>query len=162
MSTSTTDANHVIGTINDAAQALYDELVTSNSSVTFEEVIKVFIDNTKKYAAWSGELQHCPMADASCKSPLLVITANTVLGVDDWAILEPVIRAHCDLVQARRMEGFQALGGAPAGRSSSEAEQDYKESLERMKKEAFQCEPYSIETNDKNNRLPFGRFGMLR
>lgn len=145
MSTSSTDANHVMGTINDVANSLYDELVTSNSSATIDDVIKVIVTNTEKYAGWSGEMQHCPSADKNCKSPLLTITVNTVIGVDDWIVIEPVVRAHCNLVQARRMEGFQGLGGQVSGLSSQEAEMDYREALERMKKEAFQFQPFTVE-----------------
>ena len=145
MSTSDTDATHVIGTIQDAAQELYDELLTTGSSVRLSEVVKVLITNTKKYAGWSGELQTCPSTDKSCDKPLLVITANTVLSVDDWIIIEPVVRAHCDLVQARRMEGAQGLGVQQTGMMTSEALQLYKDAVEVMKKEAFQCQPFSVE-----------------
>ena len=133
MSTSDTDATHVIGTIQDAAQELYDELLTTGSSVRLSEVVKVLITNTKKYAGWSGELQHYP-SDSADDKPLLTITANTVLGVDDWLIIEPMVRAHCDLVQARRMEGAQGLGVQPTGMTTSEALQLYKDALELMKK----------------------------
>lgn len=145
MSTTSTDAHHVIGSLQDAAQELYDELLTTGSSVLLSDVVTIMITNTKKYAGWSGELQHCPKDDGLCVNPLLTITANTVLGVDDWLILEPVVRAHCDLVQARRMEGAQGLGVQPAGMSSSEALQYYKEALELMKREAFQCQPWSVD-----------------
>ena len=144
MSTSDTDATHVIGTIQDAAQELYDELLTTGSSVRLSEVVKVLITNTKKYAGWSGELQHHPSVKDDDK-PLLTITANTVLGVDDWLIIEPMVRAHCDLVQARRMEGAQGLGVQQTGIMTSEALQLYKDAVEVMKKEAFQCQPFSVE-----------------
>lgn len=153
MSTSNTDANHIMGTLIQVAQDLYDELVTSGSSVTLNDVVKIVITNTKKYAGWSGEMQHCPSDTQDCKSPLLVITQNTVIGVDDWIIVEPVVRAHCDLVQARRMEGFQGLGGQMSGMAASEALQLYKESLEAMKKEAFQFQPFSVETINKDDEV---------
>lgn len=150
MSTTDTDAHHVIGSLQDASDELYEELLTSGSSVLLSDIVKIMITNTKKYAGWSGELQHCPKADASCDKPLLTITANTVLGVDDWLIIEPVVRAHCDLVQARRMEGAQNLGVQPAGMLSSEALQYYKEALEIMKREAFQCQPFSVDVPETN------------
>lgn len=150
MSTTDTDAHHVIGSLKDASDELYDELLTTGSSVMLSDIVKIMIVNTKKYAGWSGELQHCPKDDASCVKPLLTITENTVLGVDDWLIIEPVVRAHCDLVQARRMEGAQNLGVQPAGMSSSEALQYYKDSLDVMKREAFQCQPFSVEVPENN------------
>lgn len=162
MSVNDTDVNHVIGTIQDAANDLYDELLTTGSSLLLSDVIKVFVINTKKYAGWSGELQHCPASDKSCDKPLLVVDENTVLGVDDWIIIEPVIRAHCDLVQARRMEGAQNLGVQPAGASSSEARQLYDEAVTAMKREAFQFQPFSIELPDDNPRYPNANLPWLR
>ena len=151
MSTSDTDATHVIGTIQDAAQELYDELLTTGSSVRLSEVVKVLITNTKKYAGWSGELQHHPSVKDDDK-PLLIVTANTVLGVDDWLIIEPMVRAHCDLVQARRMEGAQGLGVNPTGITTSEALQLYRDSIEQMKREAFQGQPFSVDIPDDSVR----------
>lgn len=159
MSTSSTDATHVMGTLFEVASDLYDELVTSGSSVTIDDVVKIVIDATKKFAAWSGEMQHCPKEDASCKSPLLDITQNTVVTVDDWVLIEPVVRAHCDLVQARRMEGYQGLGGQPSGMLSSEALQYYKEALEVMKKEAFQFQPFTVQVEVEGVR-PVNRFNF--
>ena len=151
MSTSDTDATHVIGTIQDAAQELYDELLTTGSSVRLSEVVKILITNTKKSAGWSGELQHYPSVKDDDK-PLLTITANTVLGLDDWLIIEPMVRAHCDLVQARRMEGAQGLGVQQTGMMTSEALQLYKDAIEVMKKEAFQCQPFSVEVPDTERK----------
>lgn len=152
MSTSDTDTTHVIGTLQDVAQELYDDLLTTGSSVRLSDINKLLITNVKKYAGWSGELQTCPSTDKSCDKPLLVITANTVLSVDDWIIIEPVVRAHCDLVQARRMEGAQGLGVQQTGMMTSEALQLYKDAVEVMKKEAFQCQPFSVEVPDTERK----------
>ena len=86
MSTSDTDATHVIGTLQDAAEELYEELLTTGSSVLLSDVVKILVTNTKKYAGWSGELQHYPSVNDDEK-PLLIIDANTVLGVDDCLAL---------------------------------------------------------------------------
>lgn len=160
MSTSDTDAMHVVGSIQFAADALYEELLMSGYSVTDEDMVKVFITNTKKYAGWSGELQHCPKDDESCKNPLLSITADTVLSVDDWIIIEPVIRAHCDLVHAKRMEGAQNLGVQSVGVSSSEARQSYIDALEVMKKECFQCQPFSVDVPEDDLRKNYTRHAI--
>ena len=160
MSTSNSDANHVMGTVQDVAQILYDELLKGGSSLMLSEVVKAVINGAVKYAGWSGELQHCPTDDDSCKAPLLSITANTVLGVDDWLIIEPLVRAHCDLIQARRLEAAQNLGVQPSGMSTSEAKQYYEEALLTLKKEAFQCEPFSIEieSTQTNYLSVWGRY----
>lgn len=159
MSTTSTDAHHVKGTIAAIAEQLYDELLTTGSSAMLSDVIKILILNTEKYAGWSGELQHCPKDDESCVKPLLVITQNTVIGMDDWIIIDPVVRAHCDLVQARRMEGAQGLGVQPSGMSSSEALQYYKEALDTMKRESFQCQPFSVDIpEDTGLKLLFNNY----
>lgn len=161
MSTSDTDATHVIGTLQDAAEELYEELLTTGSSVLLSDVVKILVTNTKKYAGWSGELQHYPSVNDDEK-PLLIIDANTVLGVDDWLIIEPVIRAHCDLVQARRMEGAQGLGVQASGMMTSEALQLYKDAIEVMKKEAFQCQPFSVNTPQSTTpRLKPELYGLV-
>ena len=63
-----------------------------------------------------------------------------------------MVRAHCDLVQARRMEGAQGLGVQQTGMMTSEALQLYKDAVEVMKKEAFQCQPFSVEVPDTERK----------
>lgn len=157
MSTNDIEVIHVIGSIQDAAKKLYDELLTSGSSLLLSDVTKVFINAAEKYAAWSGRLLTEPLPGSlTTQKPLLVITENTVLDVTDWVIIEPLIRAHCDLVQAKRMEGAQGLGVNPSGMSSSEARGYYDEALLRMQKEAFQREPFTIETPQNNSSSAIG------
>lgn len=150
MSNHDINATYVTGTIQEAAFDLYNELLTSGSSLLESDVVKVFITTAKKYAGWSDRLltDLLPGSDPTQK-PLLVINENTVLDVTDWIIIEPVIRAHCDLVQAKRMEGAQGLGVNPSGMSSSEARGYYDEALLKMQKEAFQCEPFTVDTPQK-------------
>jgi len=152
MSTTDTDVNYAAGTLEDVAGELYEELLTTGSSVLLSDLVKILIINAKKYAGWSGELLNVPAVTATDTKPLLVIEATTVLGVADWLIIEPVVRAHCDLVQARRMEGAQSLGVNPVGMSSSEALQLYKDALIQMQKEAFQCQPFSVDMPDDARR----------
>lgn len=151
MSTTDCDKNRVYGTLTEVAAPLYDELLTTGYSLLDTDVLKVLIINTKKYATWAdafnvAEPDDVPASDEPCVRPLLVIDGDTVMGIDDWAIIEPLVRAHCDLVQARRMEGAQNLGVEGAGMSSSEARQIYVEAENLMKKEAFQFQPFSTET----------------
>lgn len=154
MSIYDTDEEHVVGSVNDAAKELYDELVTTGYSLILEDVIKVFINTIKEYVGWSGRLlTQTPQGLANVKKPLLAINENTVLSVTDWIIVKPVVMAHCDLVQAKRMEGAQGLGVNPAGMSSSEARTLYSDAVLRMQKESFQCEPFTVDTPQNNNGL---------
>lgn len=158
MSIYDTDEEHVVGSVNDAAQELYDELLTTGYSLIFEDVVKVFKNTIKEYVGWSGRLlTQTPQGLADVKKPLLVINENTVLSVTDWLIIKPVVMAHCDLVQAKRMEGAQGLGVNPAGMSSSEARTLYSDAVLKMQKESFQCEPFTVDTpqNDRGLDLFF-------
>ncbi|WP_352309093.1 hypothetical protein [Psychrobacter sp. W2-37-MNA-CIBAN-0211] len=146
MSTTDCDKTRVYGTTLDVAADLYSELLTTGYSLLESDVIKVLTINIKKYAAWADAFNDAPATDDECVRPKLVIDDTTVIGVDDWAIIEPLVRAHCDLVQARRMEGAQNLGVQGAGLSSSEARQIYADAETAMKKEAFQFQPFSTET----------------
>ena len=149
---STTDCdNRVYGTLTEVATDLYDELVTTGYSLIDTDVLKVLITNTKKYATWAdafnvAEPDNQPASPEPCVRPRLIIDGDTVIGADDWVIIEPLARAHFDLVQARRMEGAQNLGVEGAGMSSSEARQLYADAETAMKKEAFQFQPFSTET----------------
>ena len=123
------------GSIEQVANELYDELLTTGSSLLDDEVLKIVIKAAKAYHTWSGELL---TVDAT---HVLTIDASTLVGVDDWEIIKPVVLAHCDLVQARRLESMQEVN---TGISTGEALQLYKEALELMKREAFQFPPFSI------------------
>lgn len=147
------DTENVIGTIQEASSELYDELLTTGSSMLLSDVVKVFVMSTKKYVGWSGQLTTLPvdpMEAGSTVRPKLIINENTVISVGDWLIIEPVVRAHCDLVQAKRMEGAQGLGVNSTGMTTSEARGYYDEAIKQMQKEAFQAEPYTIETPQKS------------
>lgn len=153
MSATDCDNSRIFGTLTDVAVALYDELLTTGYSLLESDVLKVLIINTKKYAVWADAFNppasDTPDTSDPCVRPLLVIDGTTVIGADDWVIIEPLVRAHCDLVQARRMEGAQNLGVAGAGMSSSEARQIYVDAETAMKKEAFQFQPFSTVTPKK-------------
>ncbi|WP_230657789.1 hypothetical protein [Psychrobacter sp. I-STPA10] len=139
------------GTINEIAQTLYDELLTSGSSLMLSEVTKFLIEDTKKYVGWAGGLQIKPDdIDGDLTNSLVVLDINetTQLATDEWVIIEPVLRAHCEVLQAGRMEGAQGLGVAPSGPSKSEADMLYKEAVLQMQKEAFQCEPFTVDLTD--------------
>lgn len=126
------------GSIGQVANELYDELLTTGSSLLDEEVLKIVINAAKAYHTWSGEL-------AATDDDVLTIDSSTVIAVDDWEVMKPVVLAHCDLTQARRLESMQEPN---AGISTSEAMQLYKDALATMKKEAFQFMPASFDLGD--------------
>ncbi len=136
------------GTIRQFCQALYDELLTSGYSLLLEDIEMLALQDVKLYAGWARlDAQY---TDEPVMPPMsfFALTLDISLLADEWAIVLPVIRAHCDLLQARRMEGSSALGVQPFGISSSEANQAYMMAIEQMKKEAFSHTPFSIDWDD--------------
>lgn len=154
MSIHSIEPSHIVGSVNDAANELYDELLTTGSSLLLTDVIKVFVNAVKEYVGWSGRLLTEPPAGVDPAQPTrLVIDENTVLSVADWLIIKPLVMAHCELVQAKRMEGAQGLGVNPTGMGTSEARSLYNEALRQMQKEAFQCEPFTVDTPQDNKGI---------
>lgn len=142
------------GSIEQVASELYDELLTTGSSLLDEEVLKIVINAAKAYHTWSGELANTDDSD------VLTIDSSTVIAVDDWEIMKPIVLAHCDLTQARRLESMQEPN---AGISTSEAMQLYKDALATMKKEAFQFTPASFDLgeDDKDAAINLSGFWGL-
>ena len=91
---------------------------------------------------------------------MLTIDSATVIAIDDWEIMQPVVLAHCDLTQARRLGAMQEPN---AGISTSEAMQLYKDALATIKKEAFQFMPASFDLgeDDKNVAINLSGFWDL-
>lgn len=133
----------IAGPIRQLAAKLYDELLTSGYSLLDSDVEHLALENVKIYTAWAR--LECQFFNKEQPKPdYFDLTLDNILTVDEWAIILPCVRSHCDIMQARRMEGSQALGVMPFGISSSEAMQNYNQCLEIMKKEAFCYEPFSI------------------
>lgn len=134
------------GTIRQFSQNLYDELLTSGYSLLPEDVENIALNDVKLMASWA-RLDAQLSDDCACNG-FFNLTLDISLLADEWAVIIPVIRAHCDLLQARRMEGSAAMGVQPFGIQSSEALQLYNNAIEQMKKEAFCHTPFSIDWVD--------------
>lgn len=128
------------GSIKDVATQLYEELSGNGYSLLPEDVINTTVLEAQYYAAWQM-LQ----AQKNATSPM-PLDQNIVLEAAEWAILDPVIRAHCDLQQARLMEGSRSLGGEGFGLDVNTANQIYTEARKNMQDEAFFEPPFSYTT----------------
>ena len=138
----------VSGDIRLLSELIYNELLTSGYSLTSDDVDEVFLDAVKKYTGWARLDAQFVDDLVGNQSHYFNLSPDTRLLADEWVVIEPVVRCHCDLLQARRVEGSQSLGVQAFGISSSEANQLYTMALETMKKEAFYHEPFSIESDD--------------
>ncbi|WP_296405420.1 hypothetical protein [Psychrobacter sp.] len=136
--------NYLEGDINDIASHLYDELLTTGYSLLDTDVLSIVIDVCRDYIAWAGFLHAFTLDDTEDNLPLL-IDGSTQLYNHEWSIMRPVVKARCDLMQAKRMEGAQNLGVQPVGITSSEAEQNYRDAMVLMKLEAFNTHPFSVD-----------------
>ena len=72
------------------------------------------------------------------------ISKLLIISISEWAIIEPVIRAHCDLIQANRVEAMDSLGGERFGLSVSEATMGFTEAKREMESKTFVEEPFFI------------------
>lgn len=134
------------GNIRSFCQTLHEELLTSGYSLTLEDIEMLAIQDVELMASWSRlDCQIVKNIDDIGIYPFIELTLDISLLADEWAVILPVVRSHCDLLQARRMEGSQSLGVQAFGMGSSEASQNYAMLIEQMKKEAFWCEPFSLD-----------------
>lgn len=134
----------VAGTVKDLSNDLFIELQNSGYSLLDSDVLAVFLNEVQYYASWSVlEVQRL-------SATATLISDSIILHAYEWAILNPVVRAHCDLIQAKLMESSRSLGGDGFGLTVSEANQIYLESRTRMQFEASYEPPFSIATADGN------------
>lgn len=139
----------VIGRLSEFCDSLYDELLTSGYSLLPDDVQNIVLQEVRFLAGWCRlACQHSDDDPPLGGFGSFHIDLDTVLLADEWVVIEQAVRSHCDLVQARRMEGSQALGVTPFGISSSEALQNHTQARETMKREAFHHAPFSVEYDD--------------
>lgn len=130
------------GNLTEIAEQLFIELRNSGYSLMESDVLAVFINEVQFYSAWAElEIQRL-------SNTVTFISENTYLYGFEWAIIEPVVRAHCDLVQARLMETVRSVGMESFGLSVSEANDAYQQARQLMKTESFVEPPFSIPTLD--------------
>lgn len=135
----------IAGTVKSISDELYMELSNSGYSLLDTDVLAIMINEVQYYASWAVlEVQRLSAGGVT------LIGDSTNIHAYEWAILNPVVRAHCDLIQARLMESSRSLGGDGFGLTVSEANQTYLESRTRMQFEASYEPPFSIKTNDGN------------
>ncbi|MDR6630385.1 hypothetical protein J2X86_002440 [Acinetobacter lwoffii] len=126
------------GTIASLSDQLFNEYGLSGYSLTPSDIETALIADFKVYAGWVTTA-----TQARGQGTTLDGTQSVELG--EWAILETVIRAHCELIQAQRMEATASLGGERFGLSVSEASQKYSDAKLEAEKKAFIEEPFFID-----------------
>lgn len=137
------------GSINELANLLDDHYISHGYSISKEDILDVLKVDFLFYTAWAE-------TQAQREGGVSTVDENTVISVAEWGIIELVIRAHLDWIQAQRMESTASLGVQSFGLSVPEAKANFDISKETMKKEAFISQPFTIDYDyQKPNRNRF-------
>lgn len=144
----TTDDDHppiVVGTLGDIKTLLHAELSKSGYSLLASEVLTCLVSAVVFYASWATlEIQR--RQEEGSTTPLLIDETLT-LDAYEWALIKPLAKAECDVMQAYRGEAARSLGMDSYGLGVSEATQMLMELKrpENLPKQAFVAEPFSID-----------------
>ncbi|MBU3845855.1 MAG: hypothetical protein H9855_02550 [Candidatus Acinetobacter avistercoris] len=127
----------VLGTIATLSQLLANEYAISGYSLTEVDIEIALCTDFILYSGW---------ATSYVQEQKLETTADAtqIISFNDWSVLETLVRAHCELIQAQRVEGTGSLGGERFGLSVSEASQNYINAKAEMKKEAYIEPPFTF------------------
>lgn len=127
--------NHqpVLKSMTDISSSLYDELLFNGDAISLDDVKQSIIKHMQILAGWQA-LTHRqePLDD------------DVMIEYGEWAVLYPVVRAHLDYVQAKRMEGSRAISGEAFGKDVNTAYQDYKYELDELPKKSFCEKPFYL------------------
>ena len=131
----------VAGSIQQLSEELYKEYQLSGYSILLDDIVKAFLDETKYYAGWA-------VLDCQTKATTSIELNETIeLSGDEYVIIQPLVKAHCDLLQARLVEATRGLGVESYGLSVSEAQQNYNEKKDALPKLVFCMAPISFNFN---------------
>jgi len=129
-----------MGTIKETAELLYEQLHKSGYALLLTDILGICLSETMNYAAWAV------LESQKNELGYPYIHQDTMLHGYEWAMIEMVIRAHCDLLQARMMEATRSLGGDGFGMTVSEAQSNYVQEREKLQKLASYEPPFSFKT----------------
>jgi len=135
----------VAGTLGDIKTLLNVDLSRSGYSLTASEVLDHLKSAVLFYASWATlEVQRRQTEGSTTPLP---IDETLALDADEWKIIEPLVRAECDVMQAYRSEAARSMGMDAYGLGVSEAVQVLMELKrpENLPKQAFVAEPFSID-----------------
>lgn len=130
----------VAGTISELAALYHQKLTLKGYSLLQEEIQAAFIEEVKRYAGWQS------LTCQKSSAVPIAVDEHLILEAFEWVIIEPCVKANCDLIQASLVEASRSMGGDGFGMSVSEAEQAYEAEKEKMPKNAFVQPPFSFKT----------------
>lgn len=130
-----------IGTLSELADTLANKLMLSGMSLMPLDVLTAIKTETSFYMGYAD-------LDAHVNAVPAVVHDELQLTYSEWAVIEPVVRANCDLVQAYRVEASRSIGAESFGLSVSEAQQNYMLVRDNFAKNAFVSPPYSLNFDE--------------
>lgn len=130
----------VAGAISELAALYHQKLTLKGYSLLQEEIQAAFIEEVKRYAGWQS------LTCQKSSAVPIAVDEHLILEAFEWVIIEPCVKANCDLIQASLVEASRSMGGDGFGMSVSEAEQAYEAEKEKMPKNAFVQPPFSFKT----------------
>ncbi|OTG87878.1 hypothetical protein [Acinetobacter sp. ANC 3813] len=126
------------GTIATLSEKLAIELGLCGYSLTSEDIEIALAADFLFYAGWNSTYTQRNRLN----SPM---DETQLISVNEWVVIEPVIRAHCELMQAQRMEGTGSLGVERFGMSVSEAQPAYAAAKMDLPKISFVEPPFILD-----------------
>ncbi|WP_151765796.1 hypothetical protein [Acinetobacter colistiniresistens] len=126
------------GTIAELAEVILEELEFSGESIAIEDAKKSIIDHAVLYAGW----QSLHMQKQSTQP--IKVDEDFELELGEWSILEPIVRAHLELIHSKRVDGSGAIAGERTGKDPITAATDYNTAKAELGKNAFCEEVFSV------------------
>lgn len=126
------------GTLLEISEQLHEHFQEVGFSLLLEDVLKAVVFDVQYYSSWA-----VLYAQRNSKQ-FFEINAELRLEAFEWAIIYPLILAHCELLQAKMMESSRSLSGETFGLSVSEAQTNYQQAMERLQYEASVEPPYTV------------------
>ncbi|WOE40054.1 hypothetical protein [Acinetobacter chinensis] len=130
----------IAGTLSQMSLKLHNQLMLKGYSLLHEDVLQVFINETCKYAAWQT------LTAQRNSTQIIEVDESLVLQGFEWLLIEPSVRAGCDVIQANLVDASGSLGMEHFGLSVSEAEQALKDENQKLGRAAFVQPPLSFKT----------------
>lgn len=126
------------GTVADLATVLLEEFEFSGESISIEDAEKSIIDHVVLYSGWQ------PLYVQTKSTQPVLVDRSLELELGEWSIIEPVVRAHLEMIHAKRSDGSGAISGERIGKDPITAQNDYMTVKNEMGKNAFCDEVFSV------------------
>ena len=94
----------VAGTISELAALYHQKLVLKGYSLLQEEVQAAFIEEVKRYAGWQS------LTCQKSSAVPIAVDEHLILEAFEWVIIEPCVKANCDLIEASLVEASRSRG----------------------------------------------------